>query len=103
MIDEIEFTPMHDPEARQHLRDALPQLRAMTDDDAVQALVELYDLGYSGGTEAAEKAIKEMAEWLSRLVVAHVKKDADTVFNTLNEFVATRCIVKDGPEPTTPH
>lgn len=103
MTPEITVTPIHDAEGLQHLRNALPGLRAMSDDEAAEALAELYGLGYSSGAEAAEKVMKEMGEWISRLVLAHTKKDALEVKAILDEFVAARCVVKGGPNPTPQH
>lgn len=103
MTPEVTVTPIHDAEGLQHLRNALPGLRAMNDDEAVDALLELYGLGYSSGAEAAEKAMKDMGQWLSRLALAHTKKDALGVKAILDEFVAARCVVKGGPNPTVQH
>lgn len=100
MTTEIKVAPIRDAEGLQLLRDALPALRAMNDDQAVDALVDLYELGFSGGAEAAEKVMKEMGEWMARLVLAHTKKDALEVKAILDEFVAARCVVKGGPNPT---
>ena len=44
--------------------------------------------------------MKEMGEWMVRLVLAHTKKDALGVKAILDEFVAARCVVKGGPNPT---
>lgn len=103
MTQQIKVSPIHDGEGRQHLRDSLPKLRAMTDDEAVDALVDLHQIGFSRGAEAAEKVMKEMGLWLSRLVVAHTKQDARGVKAILDEFVAARCIVNDGSNPTPTH
>lgn len=103
MTTEVTVTPIHDAEGLQHLRNALPGLRAMNDDEAVDALLELYGLGYSSGAKAAEKVMKEMGEWMARLVLAHTKKDALEVNAILDEFVAARCVVKGGPNPTVQH
>lgn len=100
MTPEVTVTPIHDAEGLQHLRNALPGLRAMSDDEAAEALAELYGLGYSSGAEAAEKAMKDMGQWLWRLALAHTKKDALGVKAILDEFVAARCVVKGGPNPT---
>lgn len=103
MTPEVTVTPIHDAEGLQHLRNALPGLRAMSDDEAAEALAELYGLGYSSGAEAAEKVMKEMGEWMARLVLAHTKKDALGVKAILDEFVAARCVVNGGPNPTVQH
>jgi len=103
MTTEVKVTPIRNAEGLQHLRNALPGLRAMNDDEAVEALADLYELGFSGGAEVGENVMKEMGLWLSRLVVAHTKKDALGVKAILDEFVAARCVVKGGPNPTPQH
>lgn len=99
----ITAVPMHDSDSRKHLSEVLPTLRALDDASAVNALIELYDLGVSAGVERSEGAMKEMGQWLSRLVVAHLKKDSATVAVVLDEFIAARCIVKGGPNATPAH
>ncbi|WP_153159657.1 hypothetical protein [Zoogloea sp. 1C4] len=100
MTTEIKVTLIRNAEGLQRLRNALPGLRAMSDDEAVEALADLYELGFSGGAEVGENVMKEMGLWLSRLVVAHTKQDPLEVGRILDEFVAARCIVKESPSPT---
>lgn len=100
---EIKAVPIHSDEGRKYLLSVLPALRELDDESAVDALVELYDLGAAAGVERGQEALKDMSQWLSRLVVAHVKKDAIAVKDILDEFVAACCIVKGGPNETRKH
>ena len=103
MAPEIKAVPMHSDEGRKHLTGALPALRTMDDESAVNALVELYDLGVEAGVESGMTAMKDMAQWLSRIIAAHIKQDALEVKAILDEFIADRCVIKGGPTPTVPH
>lgn len=103
MTPDINVTPFHDAEGRQHLLDMLPTLQAMDDAAAVDALIQLFDLGVEAGTKSSQEVIKDLGQWLSRLALAHVKKDAIGVKAILDEFIAARCVIKGGPAPTTSH
>lgn len=103
MTPTITAVPVHSSDSRKHLFDVLPHLRALDDASAVNALLELYDLGVTAGVERSEGAMTEMAQYLSRLVVAHIKNDSAAVARILDEFMAARCIVKGGPDATPAH
>lgn len=54
-------------------------------DDLGQALVEVMQ-----ERNAFQSTAQDMADWLSRLVAAHVKQDTKSIKATLDEFVAKR-------------
>ncbi len=96
----INISSIHSAEGRKHLEDALPVLRRMDDTKAVDALVDLYDLGTQAGVESAEDVIHELGGWIAKIVAAHVKNDAARLNAVLNEFIEARCVVKGGPAPS---
>jgi len=92
--------PLASPDSRQHLRDSLPLLRTLPDDAAVAALEALYYLGAEAGIESAQAVVAELGDWLTRLVVARQKQDAEAVCALVDAFIAARCTIKGGPAPT---
>ena len=92
-----------DRATREMILATLPALRAKSDDEMADALYDLYRMGAQAGAESAEKVLQEMGGWLSKLVVAHQRQDAQNVIAILDAFVAERCVIKGGPSPTTPH
>lgn len=89
--------------ARDHLLAALPTLRTLPDIEAVDALVELYEMGATAGAEKTGAVVKELGEWISRLVIAHVNRNAQDVAAVLDEFIAAHIVIKGGPNPTVPN
>jgi hypothetical protein len=96
MDQEIPVIPVHtlSPKAAAHLQSALPILRRLPDDEAVEMLHALFVDGVNHGIQTANASLVEMGSELMKIADARLHgKGDEAVIALVDDFISRRCKV----------